>query len=320
MTTQTDIANRALQHVGAERIQPGAVLTEDSKNASEIRACYEIARRAEYRRNVWRFATRRVALRPLDDASRLVTFAAWSSATTYALNMCVTGSDGQRYQSRVGSNLNNDPTTDTTNWALYIGPVIAGEWDADTSYFAGELVYVSADVFLSLISGNEDATTEATWLQIDAATLAEVSIVYPIGAGPLSQSDTKNVYRLPAGYLMVANQNPKSGSVPLLGFPSNQAYRDWEYEGDYLLTQDSGVIIFRFVADIPDPNAMDPMFVEGFALRLALSICEPITQSNSKLSNVGSLYEKFMKEARIVNGVEKGAEEQELDSLIACRY
>ena len=45
----TQLANRALQHCGAPRIAAGALLTEDSKNASEIRECYDPLRRAEHR-------------------------------------------------------------------------------------------------------------------------------------------------------------------------------------------------------------------------------------------------------------------------------
>lgn len=326
MVTQTDIANRALQHCGAERIQPGAVLTEDSKNASEVRACYDLTRRAELRRNTWRFSTRRTAIRPIDSDTKFVTFGDWDDAEDYVLNDIVTGSDGVVYISKADSNTSNDPTAGTFNkWSRYFGPLTASQHpsvdDEDGNFYAGELVYVGADMFLSLISGNEDVPPSSNWMEMTTdPTLSEATFIYPIGSGPLSQSDTKQVYRLPAGYVMIAPQNPKAGSVPILGTPSNEAYRDWEFEGDYLLTQDPGVLVFRFIADIADPDAFDPMFVEGFACRIALSVCEPITQSGSKLSNIGSMYEKFMKEARIVNGVEKGAEEQEIDSLIACRY
>ena len=323
MLTQTDIANRALQHCGAERIQPTALLTEDSKNASEIRACYDLVRRAEYRRNTWRFSTRQTALRPVDETSKDVTFGNWASGSTYAKNDIVTGSDGQIYISQVASNLGNDPTAKNfAKWDIYFGPLIATEHDEDTTYFAGELVYVSSTLYLSLVSANDEVPPSAGYWQTmtTAPTLALTSFIYPLSAGPLSQTDTRNVYRLPNGYLRVAPQNPKAGGTPILGFPTNEAYRDWEYQGNFLLTQDSGVIIFRFVADVCDPAAMDPMFVEGFACRIALSVCEAITQSGSKLSNIGSLYEKFMKEARLVDGIERGPEEQELDSLIACRY
>jgi hypothetical protein len=325
MVTQTDIANRALQHCGGGLIAAGAFLTEDSKNASELRACYDLNRRAELRRNVWRFATRKTAIRPLDATSKLVTFGTWASGTTYALNDIVLGSDGQVYISIASGNLANNPTLGTfSKWSVYFGPLVAVEHASvaggTTTYFAGELVYIGATMYLSKISGNADTPPTANWQTMSTApTLALVSFIYPLGAGPLGQSDSKQAYRLPNGYMMLAPQDPKEGSVPVLGWPRGQSYKDWEFESDYLLTSDSGVIILRFVADVNDPNSMDPMFIEGFACRLALSVCETITQSGSKLSNIGSMYGKFMVEARTVNGIETGPVEQELDAYVECR-
>ena len=323
MTTQTNIANRALQHCGAGRIAAGAFLTEDSKNASELRECYDLNRRYELRRNVWRFSTRKTALRPLDSTSKPVTFGTWASGTTYVLNDVVVASDGQIYISKTAGNLANNPVSGNFDkWDIYFGPVIATEHDEDTSYYAGELVYVGATLYISLVSGNEETPPSAGyWMTMTTApTLGAVSsFIYPIGSGPLGGSDAKRVYRLPNGYMRDAPQDPKAGSFSYLGTPSNRVYRDWEFESDYLLTQDTGVILFRFVADVRDPNAMDPMFVEGFACRLALSVCEALTQSDSKLSNIASMYNKFMGEARTVNAIELGPVEQPLDDFIACR-
>ena len=59
MTTETEIGNRAIQRCGGERIAPGSTLwNEDSKNASELRACYDLIRRSELRRNVWSYSVR----------------------------------------------------------------------------------------------------------------------------------------------------------------------------------------------------------------------------------------------------------------------
>lgn len=322
MPSQTDIANRALQHCGASRIAAGALLTEDSKNASEIRACYDINRRAELRRNIWRFSTRRTALRPIASDSKLVTFGNWAIGTTYALNDVVTGSDGQVYISKAATNLANNPTLGLfAKWDIYFGPRVATLHDVDTTYFSGELVYVGATLYISLVSGNAETPPSAgNWQTMTTApALATVSFIYPIGSGPLGDSTTKNIYRLPNGFMKVAPQNPKAGSVSVLGAPSHDFYRDWDLEGDYIMTADNGVIVLRFIADISDPNAFDPMFVEGFACRIALSVAEPLTQSSGKLSDIASLYNKFMGEARIVNGIETGPVEQPLDDFISCR-
>lgn len=322
MPNQTNIANRALQHCGASRIAAGALLTEDSKNASEIRECYDLVRRAELRRNVWRFSTRRTAIRPIASDSKLVTFGTWASGSTYALNDIVTASDGLVYISKVSANLANNPTSGNFDkWDVYFGPMVATEHDADTTYYAGELVYVGATMYLSLTSDNADTPPTANWQTMTTApSLALVSFIYPIGSGPLGGDSAKQVYRLPAGYMNLAPQDPKAGSISYLGSPSHTYYRDWEFIDNYLLTQDSSPIVLRFVADVRDPNSFDPMFIEGFATRIALSVIEALTQSDSKLSNIASLYNKFMGEARTVNAIELGPVESPIDDFISTRY
>ena len=62
--TPVDIANRALQHLGAKRINTTYGFTEDSRNASEIASCYDKLRRAELQRNVWTKATSGVTASP----------------------------------------------------------------------------------------------------------------------------------------------------------------------------------------------------------------------------------------------------------------
>src|SRR6185437_8862206 len=77
-TSPVDIANRALQHVGASRI---TAFSDDSKQASETFFCYDKLRRAELRRNIWRFATRRAPLRPINLPAASVS-AVWLSGST----------------------------------------------------------------------------------------------------------------------------------------------------------------------------------------------------------------------------------------------
>jgi hypothetical protein len=367
--TETDIANRALQRCGALRIADGALRTEDTKNANEVKACYDMLRRAEMRRNVWRFSIRTTALRAIDDDSKLVAFGTWATTVTYAVNDVVTGPDGLVYSSRAGTNIAHDPTTSPTWWTLYFGPVIASVFDETLSYYAGELVYADTDadayaggttyalgdlvsssgifyrslsagnlghtpvssptywavysdttVFLSLSNDNDTAPGGATWLDMTtAATVSDLNFIYPIGAGPGSNTTTRNAYRVPNGFLREAPQDPKAGANTYLGGPGGLYYTDWNFEGDYFTTRDSGVIPFRFAADINDPSLFDPLFAEGFSCRLALEVCEPITQSNAKIQTIAGEYKKFMTEARTVNGIETGAVQPPEDSYITVR-
>lgn len=316
--TETVIANRALQHLGAQRIAAGLLRTENSKNASEIRECYDTLRRAEMRRNMWRFSIRKVVLRPLESDSKFVAFGSYAAATTYAGGDIVVATNGLTYISKSSANVGNTPQTSLTKWELYFGTNSAKLHDADTTYYVGELVYVSTTLYRSKINDNADTPPSANWQTMTtAATLTDAVFTYPIASSP---NDSSQVYLLPNGYLREAPQDPKMGAVQVLGGPNGYGYKDWLYEGNYLITADAGPILFRFGADVADPDAFDPLFVEGFAARIALATCETITQSMSKAAGISNQYAKFMSEARTVNGIEQGPVEPPLDGYIEARY
>lgn len=321
--TETAVANRALQHCGAARIAANALWTENSRNASEIRSCYHPLRVAELRRNTWRFSLRNCAIRPLGTASKFLTFGAWASGTTYAINDVVLGSDSQLYSSKVAANIGNDPAQHTFDkWTYYFGSDVAQAYDATVTYYAGELVYLTGftTVYLSLISQNPDLPPTANWLTLSTQpTMAAANFIYPIGAGPVNQALTRNAFRLPAGFLRQVPNDPKQGSNMPLGAPSARAYDDYNFEGDYLTSFTPDVIVLRFAADVSDPNLFDPMFSEGFAARIGYEIVETLTQSASKQAGIAAAYQKFMMEARTVDGIERGPTEPPEDTYISCR-
>lgn len=375
--TETDVANLAVGLLGAaDLIAAGALRTEDSRNAATLRNNYDDIRKSELRRNVWRFAIRTEALRPVGDFSKLITFGTWAIGTTYAVNDIVLASDGAVYYSLVASNLANDPTTSPASWTFYFGNLLVQEyvmtwsasitydlrnhvvgsdgsvyrsiqdgnlnknpvsqptwWTLATSvdstdlttadnqdYWSGELVYVGRNVYLSKFSSNSTDPGNAKWLLLSTTpALVDPNFVYPIGAGPTNQFATRNAYRLPNGFLRQAPEDPKQGSVSSLGSPSALPYRDWNFESDWMTTRDVGPILFRFVADQRDVTKFDSMFTYGFAARLAADNCEALTQSGAKRQLAEKQYEKYMTEARMVNGIEVGPTEAPLDDYIACR-
>jgi hypothetical protein len=328
MLTETQVANRGLQRCGASGIADGALWTEDSKNASEIRKAYEIARRTEIRRNVWRFSIREQILRALDTTTDLIVFAAWSNVTAYVINDVVLGTDGNYWQA-IKAGTNHDPTLRGFDyWVPYIGQDVANLWNTDITYMAGELVYnpaVAAGVhcYISLTNQNEGnaVTDTANWMKFTTdPTRSDLNFIYPIGAGPSSNLQTRNVFKLPYGFIREAPQAPKQGSYLPLGAPAGLWYTDWQYENGYFTSMQPGPVPYRYAANIADPNAFDPMFVDGFACRLALDVCEVLTQSVNKVEEIAKLYAKFMSEARTVNGIETGPVEPPEDAYISSRY
>jgi hypothetical protein len=417
-----DIANRALQKAGQPQILS---VTEDSKSNFETSFAYDKVRRAELRRNVWRFATRKTILRAIDTTTLLLNPFPYSATVVYLLGAVVQDTNGQYWISIKPDNLNNVPGGNNEFWDTYFGPMNVSLYDSTISYFTGDLVYKAGaisgayQVFMSLKTGNTDIPDVASawvntttyyadqtvssagsqwrsllpfnigltptdgpgdwsalityssgnqvagsnrqiytsavngnvgndpvtdsganwtatgtyngwtrvpvipvssinWLPIQSA-LSSLSFSYPIGTGPASQLIARKVYRLPAGFLREAPQDSKAGSVSSLGAPSGLQYTDWEYESDYLISGDAGPIVYRFVADVTKVRSFDDMFCEGLACRLATAICEPLTQSQSKIQTIASEYKLLMGEARLVNSIEEGATEPAVDDYIACR-
>lgn len=420
--TPVDIANRALQHCGAKRISNTLGFTEDSVNASECAFAYDMLRRAELRRNVWRHAIRNCVLRPIDTSTRLLAPVMWSSLTTYFSGSIVSDAQGYVWISTQPDNLGNTPGNHGY-WEPYFGPMAVPPHVAGESYFAGDVVYIASgagvnNVYMSRENSNTDTPTTTTawdttvtyrknavvtylgtprqslidlnlgqtptaspaawssgttyalantvcgsdgliytslsggnigndptsspsfwstagvlcpwtttltrtstsdkWLAIGAA-LTELGLVYPIGSGPLSSTDTRNVYRVPANYLREAAQDPKAGSHSPLGAPAGRQYEDWDFSGDYFTTSESSPIVFRFVADVVNVPKFDDMFCEGLAARVGMEVCERVTQSNAKVSTIAGMYQRFMTEARIVNAIEIGSEEAPEDDWVTCR-
>ncbi len=312
----TDIANRALQHVGGTRID---ALTDDSKNAAAVAFCYDKLRRAELRRNVWRFSIRRAILRPIDEDSRLLTGVAWAVGTSYGVGAIVTR-DGRLWQTSVTST-GEAPGADGSPWDIYCGTMTIQPYDADIAYYPGELVSDGGNVYLSLTMNNEQEPPDTQWVLIgDQDDVSEpLVILYPIEAGPSSDTNTANVYRLPGGFLRQAPEDPKAGSTSWLGAPSGLQYSDFRFEGQYIVTTHTPLIMLRFAADVTNVLTFDPMFCEGLAARIGLETCEEITQSSEKLSNIGAQYKLFMGEARTVNAIELGPTEPPEDDWITCR-
>lgn len=430
--TPVDIGNRALQHCGSEMMITG--FSEVSKAARQVSFAYGKQRRAELMDNIWTFATREAALRPIDTTTMRVRPALWVSSTTYYRGCIVDDGTGTLWMSRVQNNLNNQPQSSLSQWEPYFGPLTADLWDTTdtTAYRSGELVYTTAGdgtyrVYQSQIDGNSDNPSTATtwdatvtyataqtvtylsvvyqslidlnlnqtpssapaawavgttystgqhvynptdgliyssigngnvgnnpatdggihwtntgvlcpwttvfvggtgdiqWLEIGGAEfpngvgLTTLNILYPVGAGPSSQSWSKNVFRLPAAFLRQAPQDPKRGSFSALGAPGGAIADDWQIENEFLVTRTATVIIFRFVADIQDVTRMTDLFCEGLAARLGKAVCEPLTNSTAKLAAISGAYKDVIARALQVDAIEVSSIEPPLDDWIACR-
>jgi hypothetical protein len=226
--------------------------------------------------------------------------ALFNIATTYAAGTKVGGSDGIIYQSIGSGNVGNDPTTDGgVHWA---NTGVLNPWT--TSFVGG--------------AGSDK------WLQIGGAefpsgvSLTRLNILYPLGSGPATQTTSKYVYLLPAGYMRKAPQNPKPGLNPL-GGPSGVAYDDWLIENGFLITGQTGPISFRFVGNFTDVARMDAMFCEGLAARIAFAVCDSITQDKGQLQIVAKIFSEWEGEAITIDGIEDDFTDSPDDEYVTVR-
>lgn len=91
--------------------------------------------------------------------------------------------------------------------------------------------------------------------------------------------------------------------------------------GDVPSTAGTGAALaLEYVADIVDPTVYDPLFAEAFATRMALAMCEQITQSNTKKADLKQDYRNIVAEARRVNAIEKLAAKPQIGSWLQSRY
>lgn len=218
----------------------------------------------------------------------------WSSGTTYAIGNTVNGSDNNTYTSLANGNLNNNPVFDGgVHWSI----TKLTPW---TSTFVGGQ---GSNQFMGLTTA-----------------LTDTPIFYPIGSGPISQSTTKNVYKLPANFLRKAPIDPKAGSHSQLGAPTSLWYDDWDFESNYLITRQSDPIVLRFVTDIVDVRRFHDLFAEALACKIALEVCETLTQSTARSQWLNAQYERIRLRAVLANGILTGAEEQPMDDYLAVRY
>jgi len=116
-------------------------------------------------------------------------------------------------------------------------------------------------------------------------------------------------FTLPAEWLRMLSPYPEMNSNDL----------DWEIEGRKLYTNDSAPLQIRYVKQVTDPNEMDALFREALASRMAVDMCEEITQSNTKRQLAQDDYKKALAEARRTNAIESIAGEPPEDQWITVR-
>lgn len=118
-----------------------------------------------------------------------------------------------------------------------------------------------------------------------------------------------NSFTLPSDFVRLLPSYPEDNLNDL----------DFQIEGKKILTDEDAPLYIRYIYDVTDPNEMDALFREALSCKLALELCEEITQSNSKKEAVSKEYEFCIKQAKRSNAIENVAQEPPEDTWVTVR-
>jgi hypothetical protein len=137
-----------------------------------------------------------------------------------------------------------------------------------------------------------DALLRSHWwsFAIKRASLAASSTSPPFGYD--------NAFPLPADYLKLVPPDHRE-----------KVYMtDWKLEdvggSRCIVTDEDAPLEIRYVSRVTDPNKFDSLFVEALSARLAMEMCEQLTQSNSKRQLAMQEYQDVIRDARKHNAFE----------------
>lgn len=106
-------------------------------------------------------------------------------------------------------------------------------------------------------------------------------------------------YPLPTGYLGMV----EVGENYVMYDPYQGAL--FQIEAGQIVTDEASPLNIRYIQRITNAGLFSPLFVESFACKLALEICESMSQSSSKKQNLKDDYDRAIKQAMRMNSIEQ---------------
>lgn len=118
-----------------------------------------------------------------------------------------------------------------------------------------------------------------------------------------------NAYDLPSDYLALLPPYPEDNLEQL----------DWIVENGQIVTDCSEPLDVRYIAQVTDTTKFDPLFRKALSAALALELAEQITQSNTKIANISTIFSNVVRDARQQNAFEQVNHLPPLDEWITVR-
>lgn len=105
--------------------------------------------------------------------------------------------------------------------------------------------------------------------------------------------------------------------------PPKRTGLDWTIENhdgrSAILTNDGDTLEVVYIAQITDPTVFDALFDDALAAKMALHMCEAITQSNAKKADAKDEYVAAIRRAKRVNAIEQVPQDAAEDTWLAAR-
>lgn len=111
-------------------------------------------------------------------------------------------------------------------------------------------------------------------------------------------------YALPPDFLrldMINDEYPAAVMDNYIGAET----QEYMIEGNLILTDIEAPLKLRYISRVTDPNQWDVNFREAMASRLAMEICEDLTQSDTKKQSAAGDYKRAITQAVRTNSIEK---------------
>jgi hypothetical protein len=122
-----------------------------------------------------------------------------------------------------------------------------------------------------------------------------------------------NAFPLPADFLKLLPPDPNQHLNDL----------DWRIEHHEsavcIMTDQAAPLNIRYIHRVTDPNKMDVLFREALSMRIAREVCEPLTQSNTKIQLIDVDYREAIATARKANAFERPSDTPPDDTWVTVR-
>jgi hypothetical protein len=205
---------------------------------------------------------------------------------------------------------------------IAVNSAATGPWQSTRDLNAAVIPGFEGSWVLVPVPGQAQTRTGQKWLQLDA-TLEGTNIVYPLGVGPVTDSSTRNIYKLPNGFLKHApDQSNPNQILRVMGVVS-AAPTDAQFENGYMVTSEVRNLMLRFVADMTDVTRMDDLFCEALAARIARDIHPVIVEKADQgkvLARTRMAYKEAIADARMNDAVERNASAQPQSQYVSVRF